>query len=426
MTAMTAWRRVFVWAVFAALVMACGAAAAAGSARHHAHGHHAKPRHHGKPGHHRHKPKRPPTFVPPGKKVFHGVSDTRVGLPDVKRFQRQVQSHPAVLEDFYHWDTPVTTGALHRWKKSRSRGVLSLSTAPGGKSELISPRKMALGYGDQYIAHLAQSIAKSKQVVYIRLMPEMNGSWNPYCAYNANGTTKGINHSTQSFRQAWRRFAIVMRGGKVKSINRQLLKLKMPRLLRTKSNALKPYRKAGIGKRVQRPRVALIWSPQTIGSPNRAGNSARAYWPGSKYVDWVGADIYSKFASPGIRAALSRFYSQYKKFPFVIGEYSPWNNDRSGSFVRWLFKWARQHGRTRMLIYYRSVIEGSTFDISHYPGAEKALRHELNSKRFMQYPPGTKKHHHHHHHRHAHDRRPSGVAARNLARPSASERLTLV
>ena len=72
--------------------------------------------------------------------------------------------------------------------------------------------------------------------------------------------------------------------------------------------------------------------------------------------------------------------------------------DRNGSFVRWLFKWARQHGRTRMLIYYRSVVEGSPCDISQFPSAEKVLRQELNSKRFMQYPPGTKKHHHHHRH----------------------------
>ena len=330
--------------------------------------------------------------------MFHGVSDTKRGVKDVKLFQRQVGSHPAVLEDFYHWDTPVTTGALERWHQSRSRGVLSLSTAPGGKSELISPRKISLGNGDQYIAHLAQSIAKSKQVVYIRLMPEMNGSWNPYCAYNANGSKKGINHSTKAFRQAWRRFTIIMRGGTVKSINAQLHKLGMPRLLQAKSNTDPIYIKDGIGKRVQKPRVAMIWNPQTIGSPNVSGNSARSYWPGAKYVDWVGADIYSKFASPGIRSAFSRFYAQYEQFPFVVGEYSAWNNDRRGSFVRWLFKWARQHSRTRMLVYYRSVFPNSPFDIGRYPGARAALRHELKSKRFMQYPPGTK---HQHHHRHA-------------------------
>ena len=44
------------------------------------------------------------------------------------------------------------------------------------------------GHGDRYILKLNQSIARSKQVVYIRLFPEMNGYWNPYSAYNADGS----------------------------------------------------------------------------------------------------------------------------------------------------------------------------------------------------------------------------------------------
>ena len=75
--------------------------------------------------------------------------------------------------------------------------MLSLSTAPGGGPERISPRQIAKGKGDHYLVRLNQSIAESKQVVYIRLFPEMNGSWNPYCAYNADGTTKGKSHSTK-------------------------------------------------------------------------------------------------------------------------------------------------------------------------------------------------------------------------------------
>ena len=47
--------------------------------------------------------------------------------------------HPAVLEDFYHWGTPLGTGAFHRWNATRTRGVLSLSTAPGGLPEIVSP-----------------------------------------------------------------------------------------------------------------------------------------------------------------------------------------------------------------------------------------------------------------------------------------------
>src|SRR5438046_2888787 len=74
------------------------------------------------------------SYVPHHKKIFHGVSDTSNNR-DFRHFSREVGAHAALLEDFYHWDTPLTTGALARWHQTRTRGVLSLSTAPGGAPE---------------------------------------------------------------------------------------------------------------------------------------------------------------------------------------------------------------------------------------------------------------------------------------------------
>src|SRR5207244_12410978 len=119
-------------------------------------------------------------------KIFHGVSDTS-NNSDFHRFAKRVGAHPAVLEDFYHWDTPLTTGALKRWHQTHTRGVLSLSTAPGAGPELITPRQIAQGKDDHYLVKLNRSIAASKQYVYIRLFPEMNGCWNPYSAYSVSG-----------------------------------------------------------------------------------------------------------------------------------------------------------------------------------------------------------------------------------------------
>jgi len=241
---------------------------------------------------------------------------------------------------------------------------------------------------------LNQSIALSGQVVYIRLMPEMNGSWNRYGAYTVGGHPRNANHSTKMFRAAWQRFSIVVRGGTVRGINKRLRALKMPRLLRAKGAHDPVYSSAGVTDALAKPKVALIWNPQTISSPNVAGNQPKDYWPGKKYVDWVGADIYSKYATPGVRAALSKFYARYRGVPFMIGEYSPWDNDVNGSFVRWLFKWAKQHGRTQMLVYYRSVYSLSPYDIANFAKARAALRDILNSPRYMQYAPGTRPHSH--------------------------------
>jgi hypothetical protein len=144
-----------------------------------------------------------------------------------------------------------------------------------------------------------------------------------------------------------------------------------------------------VPQRLDRAKVAFMWNPQTIGSPNVRGNGPAAYWPGKRYVDWVGADIYSKFASPGIRSALTRFYRRWDRWPFVIGEYAPWDNDYGGDFTRWLFNWANRHRRTRMLVYYRSVSPNNPFDINHWPAARRVLRNRLDKHRFDPYAPGT-------------------------------------
>ena len=340
------------------------------------------------------------SFLPRHHRIFHGVSDT-TNNEDFYRFKERVGAHPAVLQDFYHWDTPLTSGALQRWSQTRTRGLLSLSTAPGGQPEMISTRQIARGRGDHYILRLKQTIAESRQVVYIRLFPEMNGYWNPYCAFNANGTKKDSSHSLTSFRRAWQRIVLIMRGRHRGRINRKLRRRHMPRILRAASNHAPVYRSEHVGWRLPRPKVAFMWTPQTIGSPYVPGNEAGRYWPGKRFVDWVGADIYSAYATPGVWAAFKRFYRKWRGWPFVVGEYAPWDNDYRGRFTRRLFKFALRHRRTRMLVYYRSVNPGTPFEIDNFPRARRVLRRMLNRRRFAPYahelrPP---KHHRYRHRR---------------------------
>ncbi len=346
------------------------------------------------------------SFPPHHHRTFHGVSDTG-HKGDFHRFAKQVGAHPAVLQDFYHWDTPLTTGALKRWRQTRTRGMLSLSTAPGGGPERITPRQIARGKGDHYLIRLNQSIAASGQVVYIRPLPEMNGYWNPYSAYNPDGSRRGASHSTKNFRRAWRRIVLIVRGGRRSKINNKLRHRGMPRILRASSNNDPRYKPENVRGQLRRPKVAFIWSPQTIGSPALRGNRPGAYWPGRRYVDWVGADIYSQFATPGIWSTFKHFYRRWRHWPFVVGEYSPWNNDYRGRFTRKLFHWAEGHHRVRMLIYYRSVAPHTAYDIGHWPRARKVVRRQLNKRRFSAYAPDVRERaprHRRRHHRHRHHR----------------------
>ncbi|MEJ7876079.1 MAG: hypothetical protein WKF62_05405, partial [Solirubrobacterales bacterium] len=164
------------------------------------------------------------SFVPPNGNSFHGVSETGK-VDDYRSFVETTRTHSAVSQSFFHWGVPLGTGALQRYRQTRTRGVLSLSTAPGGQPGVISPLGIASGRDDDYMLSLNNSISESKQILYIRLFPEMNGHWNPYSAFNADGSSRGESHSTANFKRAWKRFSIIVKGGARNKINDRLRKL---------------------------------------------------------------------------------------------------------------------------------------------------------------------------------------------------------
>ncbi len=328
-------------------------------------------------------------YAPAKHRAFHGVSDTGE-IEDFRTFSKQVDAHPAVLQEFFHWGVPLrSSGTLYRWTATDTRGAVSLSTAPGSGEEIVTPREIANGRGDHYILRLNESIANSGQTVYIRLMPEMNGHWNPYSAFNADGSFRGDGHGTGWFRKAWRRFAIIVRGGPRRGINRRLRRQGLPRILRADWQGDPVYEAKDVPEELPRPRVALMWVPQSFGSPNIAGNRPARYWPGGRFVDWVGFDIFAKFRSAFDDGR--RFYHAHRRKPFVIGEYSPWDNDQNGAFTRSLFAWAKAHKRVKMLLYYRSVTPDNPHNLQFYPGAKRVLRNQLNKRRFRQYAAGAAK-----------------------------------
>ena len=123
-------------------------------------------------------------------------------------------------------------------------------------------------------------------------------------------------------------------------------------------------------RKLKKSKVGFIWCPQTAGSPALRKNRPAAYWPGSRFVDWVGADIYGKYPN---FSGLKRFYKQRKKFPFMIGEWSPWDYDNPG-FVNALHEWAESHDRVKMLMYYQGFGDDNPFLIQHYPHSGRAMR----------------------------------------------------
>src|SRR4051794_15693343 len=314
------------------------------------------------------------SYLPPAGGVFHGGTGG-YDTAHIHQFERLSGRPPAVYQYFFtpswthadqrslHWQE----GLLERSKEAGARPMLALSTAQGGRGgSVVTPRGLARGAGDPYLLAPNHLITDSGEVVYVRLMAEMNNFNNPYSAYNGNGSSRGRSHSTRAFRLAWRRAAMVLRGGSVASINHRLRRLRLP-----------PVRTAEAG--LPRPRVALMWVPFCAGLPTVAGNGPGAYWPGSRYVDWVGTDFFAN--SPNF-PCLGRLYKdrRWRRKPFAFGEYALWGRDDPG-FVRRLFGWIRSHRRVRIVVYNQGA--GIYPLLRLRPRSAAELRRQLRSRRFV-------------------------------------------
>src|SRR4051794_20528752 len=181
-------------------------------------------------------------YLPPHGKAFAGVT----GGYDASSFARETASHPSVFQFFGGWNQ--TTGYMFEGaQNARARLMIHLSTVRG-TSEQITLRGIARGAGDDYLLALGQQIADHGGVTYIRLMAEMDGYWNAYCAYTASGRSKGPAYTTAQFRRAWKRTVLILRGGPVERVDAKLHALGMPSV-RTEAIDL------------PRPKVAFLWVP---------------------------------------------------------------------------------------------------------------------------------------------------------------------
>jgi hypothetical protein len=224
--------------------------------------------------------------------------------------------------------------------------------------EVITPRGVASGAGDAYLSALNRAISAWGRTIFLRPFPEMNGHWNAYCAYRADGSRKDASHSTAMFRKAFARVYLLLHGGTARELSARLRTLGLPGV--SHDFDVNPY-----------PTLRVIWNPQGYGSPDLPGNSANAYYPGDRYVDVVGNDLYD-IGGKAEWAANDRLYNAHKSKPFAIPEWGLWGLD-DPAFVRRMAGWVKTHYRLELLSWYESR-PGSTFDLATKPRSRTAYR----------------------------------------------------
>ncbi len=314
------------------------------------------------------------SLAPPKPNVFLGVSD-RGTTPEFNEFADFTGKHPALLQTFHPWGNSLNE-AYERWRETATRPILRISTADDQTlAELITPQQIALGGGDNYLLQLNDFFAERGLPAYIRPLGEPNRCLNAWSAVNCDGSQKGGEHTTGWYKQAFRRIAAIVRGGQtLEGINPTLAEIGLPPLNRTKGPNPESLPAAP---------VSIVWSPLPGGSPRVKGNFPGNYWPGSRWVDWVGTDFYSQYP---VWKDLNRFYAgkQWRGKPVAITEWAVHGEDEP-RFVKQLISWVVKRPRVRMLVYYGGFDAGNQYDLSLYPRTANTLRLKIRRANFLSY-----------------------------------------
>lgn len=310
------------------------------------------------------------TLLPKGKKIFFGVSDT--GNPaDFGHFSADLHKHPALIESFRSWGSDFH-GSIERWQDARARPVLHITTADAGDGhELISPREIAQGYGDEYLIRLNALFSSKQMPAYIRPLGEPNRCLNVYAAYDCGGNLRDAAHKPRWYRLAFRRIYVVLHGGGTRAkIDERLAHAGLPPL------------QSEVGGLPKAP-IAVIWSTLPAGSPTVPQNRPKHFYPGDEYVDWVGTDFY---ADNQDWKALTGLYNRFSSKPFSIPEFGVSVGD-DPAYIQRLMAWVRRHPRCKMLVYYQDFGSTSAYRIQNYPASLAVLSQNLHHRLFPSFAP---------------------------------------
>jgi hypothetical protein len=282
---------------------------------------------------------------------------------DAERFQSLTGQSSTVGHEIVGWGQGAGWGSPFHALFAMLGPIPMLGLSTGrGSGEAITPAQLAAGKGDDYLVALNAAIASFGQPIYIRPFGEMNGHWNPYCAFTSSGRPKP-GHSTAQFKRAFARVYIIVHGGTAAEVDAKLGKLGMPPI--GKDLAVNAF-----------PTTKVIWNPQGYGSPDIPGNTAQAYYPGDAYVDVVGNDLYD-IRGNAAWAANESLYRAHPLKKFAIPEWGLWGID-DPAFVRKMGAFARTHPRLELLAYY-SGKAGSVFDLASKPKSRAAYRSAITT-----------------------------------------------
>lgn len=295
------------------------------------------------------------------------VSSLHLGITgDAGRFQRHTGQVSSVRQAFISWDQGRTFGKKIPVLLASLRPIPMVHVGTGGPRgtrEAITPLQIAQGRGDAFLITLNEGIAVHEGLVYLRLLAEMNHYRPFHAAFRENGTAKGPQHSPAAYRKAFARMYVILHGGRRALIDAALRHLGLPKLGGGDSDlAVNPPSK-----------LRIIWNPLGGGRPTIAANAATNFYPGDRYVDLVGNDMYDSTGvwSADKNEALYAFARAHGKL-FSFPEWGLVRID-DPAFVRYICTFIRTHAGIELAAYYEAK-GGSIYDLGSKPKSRAEYR----------------------------------------------------
>jgi mannan endo-1,4-beta-mannosidase len=212
------------------------------------------------------------TTLPPKAASYLGVFED--GAPGsylpVSNFTKATRQHPNIALYFSSWHQNFNFSFA---RQARAHHAVVLVQMDPFTARLS---KIAAGKQDFYLKPFADQVRSFRYPVIISFAHEMNGDWYPW------GKGKA---TPRQFRRAWRHVVTVFRHQHVNN-------------------------------------VTWLWAVHSIGANLK---TLRSYWPGSKYVTWVGLDGYYALPSDNFRYVFGKTVKVVRKLttkpkPVLISE----------------------------------------------------------------------------------------------------------
>jgi mannan endo-1,4-beta-mannosidase len=257
----------------------------------------------------------------------------------IDRYARLLGRKPMIVSDYKQWDfAPFVEDELDDvWNRGSVPMVTWEPMSYQGRRYTL--RGIARGRYDRYVGRAADDAAAWGRPIFLRFAHEMNGDWYPWGSSGAN--------SARVYKRAWRHLVRI-------------------------------FRRNGADN------VSWVWTPYV----NQGGGLPfKPYYPGDRWVDWVGLDGFnwgyggSSYTFNELFRGSYRSLARLSSRPMMIAE----TGTHGGGKARWIAQTLRQLPRLprlRAFVWFNNQTNGVDLRFNSSRGALRAFRTAARRPRF--------------------------------------------